>query len=184
MGKIPIQKFKNTAITLLSVYLAISLSGCLIQNSGTDPVEEAANNTEKVMEKPVDHSAANLTLSLRPNELSINEISNLQLSLKNEGDYAVKVAKLEEHVNYNIIYSNGSDIEYSELPGIDAMSDGSLVELKPDESLSINVSSRSWAPFAKDNHSLSAKYFTGWNVFTKPYWDGELRSNNVTLIVK
>ncbi|KXS44388.1 hypothetical protein HWN40_00160 [Methanolobus zinderi] len=42
MGKIPIQKLKNTVIILLSVYLAISLSGCLILNSGTD----SAGNSE------------------------------------------------------------------------------------------------------------------------------------------
>jgi hypothetical protein len=59
--------------------------------------------------------------------------------LKNEGDYAVNVSRFEEHVIYNIIYSNGSDIGYESLPSIDAMGDDYLIELEPNESLSVPV---------------------------------------------
>lgn len=163
-------KHPSMCITLISIF--ILLSGCI-----------GANN-ESEIEEPINQNDANLTLTLIPEELSSKDISNLQLILKNEGDYAVNVSKFEEHVTYNIIYSNGSDIGYESLPSIDAMGDSSLIELKPNESLSINVSSRSWDPFAKGNHSLSAKYFTGYNVFTKPHWNGALRSNNITLIVE
>ncbi|MDW7731899.1 MAG: hypothetical protein SCH66_05665 [Methanolobus sp.] len=175
---------KNRSLKyVILFFLCILVSGCTGINDGNS-FKESLNDSEGLVKEPIDHSAANLTLSLMPTELSVKEISNLQLSLKNEGNFTVNIAKFEEHVTYNIIYSNGSDIEYSELPSIDAMSDGSLVELKPNESLSINISSRSWQPFSKGEHPLSAKYFTGWNVFTKPHWNGVLRSNNITLIVE
>ena len=142
-------------------------------------------NSENPVEETIDYKNANLTLSLMPTELSIKEISNLQLTLKNEGNYTVNVAKLEEHATYNIIYSKGSDIDYSEIPSMGLLGDDSLVELKPNESISIDVSSSGWGPFSKGNHSLSAKYFiTGPNAFTKTHWSGTLISNNITLIVE
>ncbi|ABE52317.1 hypothetical protein [Methanococcoides burtonii] len=156
--------------------ICILVSGC----TGIDndpPVEESMNPSD-----------VNLTLGLMPTELSIkeiNELSTLQLTLKNEGNYTVNVAILEEFSTYNIIYSNGSDIEYEHMPALDLMGDESLVELKPNESLSINVNPIGWNPFSKGNHSLSAKYFVrGLNTFTKPYWEGVIRSNNITLRVE
>jgi hypothetical protein len=157
---------------LILIVSCVFISGC------TD------TNDENVVEDQINYSAANLTLTLIPDELSVANISTLQLILRNEGEYAVNVAKLEEHSTYNIIYSNGSDIEYDSLPSLDLLGDDMLVELKPNDSLSINVSSSSWRPFSKGTHSLSAKYFvTGLDVFTKPHWSGVLRSNNITLIV-
>ncbi len=127
-------------------------------NNG-NPVEESINHSETPAEEVIDYKNTNLTLSLMPNELSVKEISNLQLTLKNEGNYAVNVAKLKEFATYNIIYANGSDIFYEYQPSIEPLGDDSLVELKPNESLFVNISSKGWGQFSKSNHSLSAKYF-------------------------
>jgi hypothetical protein len=166
-------KNKHLLKCIVLFSICILVSGCTEINS-ENPVDEA-----------VDYKDANLTLNIMPTELSINEISNLQLTLKNEGNFAVNVAKLEEHATYNIIYSNGSDIDYSEIPSMGLLGDYFLVELNPNDSLSINISTGSWGTFSKGNHSLSAKYFIPeLNAFTKTHWSGTPRSNNITLIVE
>jgi ABC-type antimicrobial peptide transport system permease subunit len=161
-------------------FVCVLASECTGINDGS-PVEKSINHSEKT----VDYSAVNLTLSLMPAELSYGQLSNLQLTLKNKGSSTVNVAKLEEFATYNIIYANGSGIFYEYQPSMDLLGDDSLVELNPNDSLSINISTGLWGTFSKGNHSLSAKYFvTGPNVFTRPHWNGLLRSNNITLIVE
>lgn len=91
---------------------------------------------------------------------------------------------MEEFFSFNVIYANGSQLDYETMPSVLPPDDSSLVTLNPHESLNINASSQEWW-FEKGRHNLSALYFvTEDSYIGTPHWRGTVRANNISLFVE
>ncbi|KKG14539.1 hypothetical protein EO98_06290 [Methanosarcina sp. 2.H.T.1A.6] len=162
----------NKRVPLISsVFLFLILcSGCLdVKNSETQAEE--------------------LDFTLVPDRTRVTEGEpfNIELVLTNTGNTNVNVWKLTEQISYDIIFvdSNGSSVPYEcgvleRLP----LTNEDLVELQPGESLKINQDSNCWT-FPAGEYTLFAEYHTsGGEDITKPYWIGQISSNNVSIFAE
>ena len=157
------------------VSICLLVSGC----SGPEMT------TEITADHPLSYKYANLTLTLTPETIDANELSNLQLSLKNEGKYPINVDIFRHQCNYKVIYADGWDVEYESTPMCLPIGDDSLIELMPGESYTINVSDEGhWqGQLRKGNQSISVVYYPSDSSYTThKFWTGKLRSNNITYI--
>ncbi|AAM07817.1 TPA: hypothetical protein HA338_01985 [Methanosarcina acetivorans] len=115
------------------------------------------------------------------------EIFNIELVLKNAGSTPVNVWTLMEQISYDIIFvdSNGSYVPY--ICGVlqrELLMDDALIELQPGESLKINQDTSCWA-LPPGKYTLFAEYHTSdGEDITKPYWIGQISSNNVSIFVE
>jgi hypothetical protein len=166
---------KRSIVFVALVSICLLVSGC----SGPEMTTEiTANNT-------LSYKDANLTLTLTPETVNTSELSNLQLSLTNEGKYPINVDKFRHQCNYKIIYADGWDVEYESMPMCVEIGDDSLIEIMPGESYTVNVDDAGhWqGQLRKGNDSISVVYYpTGSSYTTHKFWTGKLRSNNITYI--
>lgn len=157
------------------VSICLLVSGC----SGPEMTTEiTANHT-------LSYKCANLTLTLTPETINVSELSNLQLSLRNEGKYPINIDRFRHQCNYKIIYADGWGVEYESSPMCLPIGDDSLIEIMPGESYTVNVDDAGhWQGLLrKGNQSISVVYYpSGSSYTTQKYWTGKLRSNNITYI--
>jgi hypothetical protein len=124
-------------------------------------------------------------LTLAPETIDSSELSNLQLSLKNEGEYPINVDTFRHQCNYKIIYADGWDVEYESMPMCLPTEDDLLIEIMPGESYTVNVDDAGhWhGQLRKGNQSISVVYYpSDSSCTTQKFWTGKLRSNNITYI--
>jgi hypothetical protein len=167
--------YKKSIIFVALVSICLLVSGC----SGPEMT------TEITADHALSYKYANLTLTLAPETIDVSELSNLQLSLKNEGEYPINVDKFRHQCNYKIIYVDGWDVEYESMPMCIPIGDDSLIEIKPGESYTVNVDNAGhWhGQLRKGNESISVVYYpSGSSYTTQKFWTGKLRSNNITYI--
>jgi hypothetical protein len=124
-------------------------------------------------------------LTLAPETIDASELSNLQLSLKNEGKDPINVDRFRHQCNYKFIYADGWDVEYESIPMCLPIGDDSLIEIMPGESYTVNVDDAGhWqGQLRKGNQSISVVYYPSDSSYTtQKFWTGKLRSNNITYI--
>lgn len=166
---------KKSIVFVALVSMCLLVSGC----SGPEMTTEITGN------HTLSYKDANLTLTLTPETINASELSNLQLSLKNEGKYPINVDKFRHQCNYKIIYADGWDVEYESMPMCLPIGDDSLIEIMPGESYTVNVGDAGhWqGQLRKGNQSISVVYYpSGSSYTTHKFWTGKLRSNNITYI--
>jgi hypothetical protein len=142
-----------------------------------------------ISDKALEIQERELSFTLVPEQTRITEGKpfNIELVLTNTGNTSVNVWELMEQISYDIFFvdSNGSYVPY-ECGMIERvmLTDEALVELQPGESLKINQDSSYWTlPFG--TYTLYATYHTsGGEGITKPYWIGQVSSDNVTIVVE
>jgi hypothetical protein len=166
---------KKSIVFVALVSICLLVSGC----SGPEMTTEITAN------HALSYKCANLTLTLAPETIDASELSNLQLSLKNEGEYPINVDKFRHQCNYKIIYADGWDVEYESSPMCLPTEDDLLIEILPGESYTVKVDDAGhWqGQLRKGNQSISVVYYpSGSSDTTQKYWTGKLRSNNITYI--
>lgn len=166
---------KKSIVFLAFVLMCLLVSGC----SGPEMT------TEITADHTLSYKYANLTLTLAPEMVNVSELSNLQLSLKNEGEYPINVDRFRHQCNYKIIYADGWDVEYESMPMCLPIGDDSLIEIMPGESYTVNVDDTGhWqGQLRKGNQSIAVVYYPSDSSYTThKFWTGKLRSNNITYI--
>jgi len=142
-----------------------------------------------ISDKAPETQAGELSFTLVPDRTWVaeGEPFNIELVLTNTGNKSVNVWKLMEQISYDITFvdSNGSYVPY--ICGVlerELLMDDALVELQPGESLKINQDSSCWA-LPPGEYTLFAEYHTSaGEAITKPYWIGQIGSNNVSISVE
>lgn len=142
-----------------------------------------------INDKVSETQAGELSFTLVPEQIRVTEREpfNIELVLTNTGNTDVNVWKLMEQISYDIFFvdSNGSYVSY-ECGVIERvmLTDEALVELQPGGSLKITQDSSCWA-LPPGEYTLYATYHTsGGEDITKPYWIGQVNSNNVSISVE
>ncbi|MCC7576168.1 MAG: hypothetical protein KK926_04955 [Methanomethylovorans sp.] len=169
---------------IVSYLLMYSLLLLLIFSTGcTDGVEKNQfnENLENVTE---------LTLTVVPEktELEKGELCNVYLTLTNIGNSTLNVVKMEEQVSYNIFFRSLIDNTFAEytctLVSRVPMDNEDLVEIRPGQSLYTTFGYNCWI-LNPDEYMLSAVYHVGsGEMISKPYWIGEVKSNEVLIKVR
>lgn len=167
--------YKISIVYVAFVSMCLLVSGC----SGPEITTEITAN------HALSYKYANLTLTLAPETVHVSELSNLQLSLKNEGEYPINVDRFRHQCNYKIIYADGWDVEYESMPMCLPIGDDSLIEIMPGESYTVNVDDAGhWqGQLRKGNQSIAVVYYPSDSSYTThKFWTGKLRSNNISYI--
>jgi len=169
---------------ILSYVLMYSLLLLSIFNTGcTDIIngESSNQNLEKTPE-------LNLTIVPEKTDLEEGETSYIHLTLTNIGNYSLNVWKMEPQISYDISFRSLADNSSANYicPVISrpALTNEFLAELKTGESLNSTFNSNCWV-LNPGEYMLSAVYHTaGGERISKPYWRGEVRSNEVLIEVQ
>jgi hypothetical protein len=150
-----------------------------------------------ISDKAPETQAGELSFTLVPDRTRVaeGESFNIELVLTNTGNKKINVWKLMEQISYDVTFvdSNGSYVPYicgvyvpyicgvlERLP----LTNEALVDLQPGESLKINQDSSCWA-LPPGEYTLFAEYHTSdGEDITKPYWKGQISSNNVSIFVE
>ncbi|MGM0771371.1 MAG: hypothetical protein ACQESU_07170, partial [Halobacteriota archaeon] len=129
----------------------------------------------------------NFTVTPEKTKVLKNENFDTRLSLKNVGDKTINVWQMAEQISYDIYFydSNGTKASYNcGVIAREPMMNENLVELRPGRYLNATFNSKCW-DLKEGEYTLNAVYHTfKGEMITKPYWVGEVQSNNVTVIVE
>lgn len=167
----------SSVVICFVVIFAILTAGC------TETISEngSTQNIEKTPE-------LNLTIVPEKTELEKGETFNIYLTLTNIGSNTLNVWEMEEQISYDISFRSLADNNYVRYLGPvisrPVLTNEFLVELKPGESLTATYNSRFWV-LNPGEYMLSAVYHTGGGErISKPYWRGEVKSNEVLIKVR
>lgn len=115
-----------------------------------------------------------------------DETVKIHLILINFDNKTVNVWDLEEQVSYDIhVYdSNNNEVQYEcGVISRPTLTDEALVELRPAQSIVVTTKTECWN-LTEGTYTINAVYHTSsGEKITKPYWLGEIQSNNLTISV-
>lgn len=166
----------SSLLTCFLLILAIFTAGC------TETISENGS-TQNIEKTP----KLNLTIVPEKTDLEKGETFNIYLTLTNVGNNTLNVWKMEQQISYDISFRSLADNNYVTYLGPvisrPLLTNEFLVELKPGESLNATYNSRFW-DLNSGEYMLSAVYQTGGGErISKPYWRGEIKSNEVLIKV-
>ena len=125
-----------------------------------------------------------LTLTSDKTTMGINESINVTYTLTNTGSTDLRVIEPNGGYMFRVYYLNDTSVEWvgpSYAPPADP-TDGSLITLKPNRSISLTDRISTWGWDLKQNSSYKAVgTYSSINggLLTLPHWQGELRSNEL-----
>jgi len=129
----------------------------------------------------------NFTVTPEKTKVLENENFKIHLSLRNVGEKTINVWEMAEQISYDIYFydPNGTKASYScGVISRTPLTNENLVELHPGQSLNTTFNSKCW-DLKEGEYTLNAVYHTfKGEMITKPYWVGEVQSNNVTVVVE
>ncbi|UGV41192.1 hypothetical protein J7W08_02485 [Methanococcoides orientis] len=128
----------------------------------------------------------NFTLVPEKAQVQEEEIFKIHLMLTNTGNKTINLWKLEEQISYDINFydQDGTAVPYEcGVISRPSLTNEFLVELGPGQSLNATFDSRCWT-LSDGKYTLNAIYHTSrGESIAKPYWLGNVESNNVTIEV-
>lgn len=179
---------------ILLLIVALVTAGCISGNYSTKSNETSVPNENYRSE----YQTGELNFTVVPEKTKVEEGEKFKiyLTLTNVGNNTINVWRMREQTSYDINFWKYVDIPSLSIKCYDRVDyicpvimrlplrNEDLIELSPNESINDTRNSECWS-LKKGEYTLNVVYhtFTGEEI-TKPYWIGEIQSNNVTIVVE